>query len=118
GDRPSYIENLRAVMNVPTMLLLITIMFLVSSAAVFVRPVVPLLVEGFTKDDVAAKSGFVFAAIALTSAIAAVVSGRIAARTGYRGALILATLGAGVAYITVGFANSLLPLMLLMAMVG
>lgn len=118
GDHPSYVQNLRAVMNVPSMLLLITMMFLVSSAAVFVRPVVPLVVKGFTEDDVATKSGFVFAAIALTSAIAAVVSGRIAARTGYRGALIVATFGAGLAYITVGFANSLLPLMLLMAMVG
>jgi DHA1 family multidrug resistance protein-like MFS transporter len=118
GDRPSYMQNLRAVMNVPTMLLLITIMFLVSSAAVFVRPVVPLVVKGFTDHQVATKSGFVFAAVALTSAVAAVVSGRIAMRTGYRVALIVATLGAGLAYITVGFADSLLPLMLLMAMVG
>jgi DHA1 family multidrug resistance protein-like MFS transporter len=118
GDRPSYMQNLRAVMNVPTMLLLITIMFLVSSAAVFVRPVVPLVVKGFTDHQVATKSGFVFAAVALTSAVAAVVSGRIAMRTGYRAALIVATLGAGLAYITVGFAESLLPLMLLMAMVG
>jgi MFS family permease len=100
------------------MLLLITIMFLVSSAAVFVRPVVPLVVKGFTDHQVATKSGFVFAAVALTSAVAAVVSGRIAMRTGYRFALIVATLGAGLAYITVGFADSLFPLMLLMAMVG
>ena len=87
GERASYVENLRTVMRVPTMLLLITVMFLVSSAAVFVRPVVPLLVESFTDSSVEAKSGFVFAAIALTSAIAAVASGRIATRTGYRNAL-------------------------------
>ena len=118
GDRPSYVQNLRAVLNVPAMFLLITIMFLVSSAAVFVRPVVPLVVKGFTDHQVATKSGFVFAAVALPSAVAAVVSGRIAMRTGYRVALIVATLGAGLAYITVGFADSLLPLILLMAMVG
>ncbi len=118
GERASYIENLRAVMNVPAMLLLITVMFLVSSAAVFVRPVVPLVVEGFTNSNVATKSGFVFAAVALPSAVAAVVAGRIAVRTGFRNALAVATLGAGLAYIPVAIADSLLPLMLLMALVG
>ena len=118
GERVSYVENLRTVMRVPTMLLLITVMFLVSSAAVFVRPVVPLLVKSFSHSGVEAKSGFVFAAIALTSAIAAVVSGRIAERTGYRNALIVASLGAGVAYALVGAAYSLPPLLLLMALVG
>lgn len=118
GQRVSYVENLRTVMRVPTMLLLITVMFLVSSAGVFVRPVVPLLVKSFSHSGVEAKSGFVFAAIALTSAIAAVVSGRIAERTGYRNALIVAALGAGVAYALVGAAYSLPPLLLLMALVG
>ena len=118
GQRASYVENLRAVMRVPTMLLLITVMFLVSSSAVFVRPVVPLLVKSFAHSGVEAKSGFVFAAIALTSAVAAIVSGRLAERTGYRNALIVATFGAGLAYAMVGAANSLFPLLLLMAMVG
>jgi DHA1 family multidrug resistance protein-like MFS transporter len=116
--RPSYIENLRAVMRVPSMLLLITVMFLVSSAAVFVRPVVPLVVEGFTETSVETKSGFVFAAVALTSAVAAVVSGRMAERTGYRNALVVATLGAGLAYIPIAYADSLPPLLVLFAMVG
>jgi len=118
GERSSYVQNLRTVMAVPAMLLLITVMFLVSSAAVFVRPVVPLLVEGFTTDSVETKAGFVFAAVALTSAVAAVVSGRLATRTGYRNALVVATLGAGLAYIPVAMANSLAPLMVLMALVG
>ncbi len=118
GSRPSYIQNLRTVMRVPAMLLLITVMFLVSSAAVFVRPVVPLLVAGFTDASVETKSGLVFAAVALTSAIAAVVSGRLAERTGYKKALVVATLGAGLAYIPVAAANNLLPLMVLMALVG
>jgi DHA1 family multidrug resistance protein-like MFS transporter len=118
GERPSYVQNLRTVMNVPAMMLLITVMFLVSSAATFVRPLLPLIVEGFTDSSPESKSGFVFAAVALTSAVAAVVSGRIAERTGYRNALIVATLGAGLAYIPVAAANSLLPLMLLMAAVG
>ena len=116
--RPSYVENLRSVIRVPTMLLLITVMFLVSSAAVFVRPVVPLVVESFTDTGVAAKTGFVFAAIALTSAIAAVACGRVAVRAGYRNTLVGATLGAGLAYFFVTFANQLGSLMLLMALVG
>jgi MFS family permease len=100
------------------MLLLITTMFLVSSAAVFVRPVVPLVVEGFTDTSVETKSGFVFAAVALTSAVAAVASGRLAPRTGYRPMLIGATLGAGVAYMAVGAADGLFVLMASMALVG
>ena len=116
--RSSYFGNLRTVMNVPTMLALITVMFLVSSAAVFVRPVVPLLVESFSDERVRSNTGLVFAAIALTSALAAVGSGRIATRTGYKNALVLATIGAGAAYALVAFADSLLPLMALMAVVG
>jgi DHA1 family multidrug resistance protein-like MFS transporter len=118
GERESYMANLRTVLGVPAMLLLITVMFLVSSAAVFVRPVVPLVVEGFTDSGVETKAGLVFAAVALTSAIAAVVSGRLATRTGYRNALAVATLCAGLAYVPVAIANSLAPLMLLMALVG
>ena len=118
GQRSSYVGNLRTVMRVPAMLLLITVMFLVSSAAVFVRPVVPLLVDSFTEASVETKSGLVFAAIALPSALAAVGSSRIATRTGYKNALVLATVGAGAAYALVAFADSLLPLMALMAVVG
>jgi MFS family permease len=116
--RPSYVENLRIVMRTPAMLWLITVMFLVSSAATFVRPVLPLVVEGFTSTGVETKSGLVFAAVALTSAVAALVAGRFAERTGYRNALAVATLGAGVAYIPVAAADSLPPLMILMALVG
>jgi DHA1 family multidrug resistance protein-like MFS transporter len=116
--RPSYVENLRTVMRTPAMLWLIFIMFLVSSAATFVRPVLPLVVEGFTDSSIETKSGLVFAAVALTSAIAALVAGRFAERTGYRNALVVATLGAGIAYIPVAIADSLPPLLLLMALVG
>jgi DHA1 family multidrug resistance protein-like MFS transporter len=116
--RPSYVENLRTVMRVPSMLLLIGVMFLVSSAATFVRPVLPLVVEGFTDSGVPTKSGLVFAAVAVAGALAALVAGRFADRTGYRNALVVATLGAGVAYIPVAAADSLPPLLVLMAVVG
>jgi DHA1 family multidrug resistance protein-like MFS transporter len=120
ADAPkvSYIENLRVVMRVPTMLLLIFVMFLVSSASVYVRPVIPLVVESFTDTSVTTKSGLVFAALALTSAVAALFVGRLAGRRGYRNALVIATLGAGIAYVVVAGANNLAMLMLLMAGVG
>jgi DHA1 family multidrug resistance protein-like MFS transporter len=118
ADRTPYSENLRAVLRTPAMPLLILVMFLVSSAAIFVRPVVPLVVESFTDSSVDTKSGLVFAAVAVTSAAAAVLSGRFAARGGYRYAHIVATFGAGLAYALVFFANSLGPLMLTMALVG
>jgi len=119
AHRVSYIENLRSVTRVPAMLLLISVMFLVSTASVFVRPVVPLVVESFTgEESAAAQAGLVFAALALTSAVAALFASRVADRTGYRNVLVLATLGAGLAYIPVAIAQSLLPLMVLMALVG
>jgi DHA1 family multidrug resistance protein-like MFS transporter len=117
-QRASYIENLRTVMRTPTMLLLITVMFLVSSAATFVRPVLPLVVEGFTQSSIETKSGLVFAAVAVTSALAALFAGRFADRAGYRNALVVATFGAGIAYIPVATADSLVPLLVLMAIVG
>jgi MFS family permease len=116
--RPSYVENLRLVLRAPAMLLLITVMFLVSSAATFVRPLLPFVVESFTDVNVAVKSGLVFAAVALTSAVAAVVAGRYADRVGYRNVLVVATLGAGIAYIPVAGADNLIPLLFLMALVG
>ena len=118
ANRTSYVENLRVVMRVPTMMLLIGIMFLVSSAAIFVRPVIPFVVESFTDVNVSTKSGLVFAAVAVTSAVAAVGVGRVANRTGYKNALVFATMGAGLAYIPVAAAGSLWSLMLLMAAVG
>lgn len=117
--RPGYVDNLRAVMRTPAMLLLISVMFLVSTASVFVRPVIPLVVESFSAEgSAAAQAGLVFAALAVTSAIAALVASRIADRSGYRNVLVLATLFAGLAYIPVAIAQSLLPLMVLMALVG
>jgi DHA1 family multidrug resistance protein-like MFS transporter len=118
AERGSYIDNLRTVMRTPSMLLLITVMFLVSSAAVFVRPVVPLVVESFTETSVETKSGIVFACVALTSALAAVGSGRVATRSGYKNALVIATLGAGAGYALVGIANTMPALMATMALTG
>jgi DHA1 family multidrug resistance protein-like MFS transporter len=118
SERQSYVGNLRTVMRVPSMFLMIAVMFLVSSAAVFVRPVVPLVVESFTDVRPELKSGLVFAAIAVTSALAALLVSRVTARTGYRTALVGACIGAGVGYTLVGFADNLPMLMLLMAGVG
>ena len=118
GTKSTFVGNMRSVMRVPTMMLLVSVMFLVSSAAVFVRPVIPLVVESFTEVSVETKSGLVFAAVALTSAIAAVVAGRIAGRTGYRKTLIVAAVGAGLAYIPLAAANDLASLLVLMALVG
>jgi DHA1 family multidrug resistance protein-like MFS transporter len=118
GARTQFWSNLRTVAAVPAMLLLILVLFLVSSAAVFLRPVVPLIVEEFTNVSVEAKSGVVLAAFAATSALAAVVVSRVAGRTGYRQALVVATLGAGVAYIPVAIADNLAALVVLMAIVG
>ena len=63
-------------------------------------------------------SGVVFAALALTSAIAALFVSRLSDRIGYRNALALTTLGAGAAYLPVAIATDTYVLVGLMALVG
>lgn len=63
-------------------------------------------------------SGIAFAALAATSAVAALGSSRVQERVGRRNALALATLGAGAAYVPVAMANNALSLILLIGVVG
>jgi DHA1 family multidrug resistance protein-like MFS transporter len=118
-ERGSFLGNLRLVLDRRPLVVLIGIVFFLNAGPAFVRPIIPLLVASFDRATSAATlSGFAFAALALTSAIAALSSSRISARVGYRNALALATLGAGAAYLPVAVANNVPSLILLLAIVG
>ncbi|OGO50221.1 MAG: hypothetical protein A2148_04305 [Chloroflexi bacterium RBG_16_68_14] len=118
-ERGSFVGNLRLVVDRRPLLVLIGFVFFLNAGPSFVRPIIPLVVESF---DVAASaetlSGVAFAAMALTSALAALSASRVSARVGYRYALALATLGAGAAYLPVAIADNVLSFILLIGVVG
>ena len=118
-ERGSLVGNLRLVFGQRPLLIVIGFVFLVNAGPPFVRPIIPLMVESFeTATSAVALSGVVFAAMAITSAFAALASSRLSARVGYRNALALATLGAGAAYLPVAVAGNVPSLLLLIGLVG
>lgn len=118
-ERGSFVGNLRLVAQRRPLLVLIGIVFFLNAGPSFVRPVIPLLVASFdTAASAETLSGVAFAALAGTSAVAALASSRVSGRVGYRNALALATLGAGAAYLPVAAANNEASLILLIAVVG
>lgn len=118
-QRGTMLGNLRLVVDRRPLLVLIGFVFFLNAGPSFIRPLIPLLVDSFdVKANVETLSGVAFAAMALTSAFAALSSSRLSARTGYRNALALATIGAGVAYLPVAAANNVPSLIVLIAVVG
>jgi MFS family permease len=118
-ERGTFAENVRLVVSRRPLLVLIAIVFFLNAGPAFSRPVIPLLVDTFdTSLSAKTLSGFAFAALAATSAIAALGSSRVQERAGRRNALALATIGAGAAYIPLAMANNAASLILLFAVVG
>lgn len=119
GERAGFFSNLREVIDQRPVLIMIGLIFFMNAGPTFVRPVIPLMVESFEPGgSVEALSGLAFAALAFTSAIAALASSRLSGWVGYRNALALATLGAGAAYLPVAIAGNVPSLLLLLAFVG
>jgi MFS family permease len=118
-ERGSFFGGLRLVIDRRPLLLLIGVVFFLNAGPSFVRPIIPLLVDSFDAAwSAETLSGVAFAALAATSAVAALASSRVAARIGPRNTLALATLGAGAAYLPVAAAGNEASLILLLAVVG
>lgn len=118
-ERGTFTGNVRLVISRRPLLVLIGFVFFLNAGPSFVRPVIPLLVDSFdTSLSAKTLSGIAFAALAATSAIAALASSRVQERIGRRNALALATLGAGAAYLPVAMANNVPSLILLIGLVG
>ncbi len=118
-ERGSLIRNIRLVLGIRPLAILIGVVFFLNAGPAFVRPIIPLLVASFdTAASAEALSGVAFAAMAITSAVAALSAGRIADRFGRRNALALVTFGAGVAYLPLAFATNAPVALLLFAGVG
>ncbi len=119
AERETFFGNLRAVLNERQLALLIAIVFFLNAAPSFIRPLIPLRLEALDPGaDPATLAGFAFAALAITSAGAALFSSRLGGRAGYRNALALATIGAGAAYLPLALAGNAPSFILLIAVVG
>lgn len=118
-ERGSFVGNLRAVVDRRPLLILIGAVFFLNAGPAFIRPIIPLMVESFNSArSPETLSGIGFAAMALTSAIAALSASRVSGRIGYRNALTLATLGAGAAYLPVAIATNVPMFLVLIGVVG
>jgi DHA1 family multidrug resistance protein-like MFS transporter len=118
-ERGSLFKNIRLVFSNRALAILIGVVFFLNAGPAFVRPVIPLLVASFespTSPEVL--SGVAFAAMAITSAIAALSASRLADRFGRRNALALVTVGAGIAYLPLAFATNAPVALILFAGVG
>ena len=113
------ISNMRLVLSNRPLAILIGVVFFLNAGPAFVRPVTPLLVASFdTATSAEVLSGLAFAAMAITSAAAALSASRLAERLGRRNALALVTLGAGIAYLPLAFATNAPVALILFAGVG
>jgi DHA1 family multidrug resistance protein-like MFS transporter len=118
-ERGTFFGNLRDVLEVRPVLLLIGVVFFLNAAPSFVRPLVPLVIGSFDPEMSAATlSGIAFAALSVTSAGAALAASRLGDRAGYRNALAIATIAAGIAYFPLAFASSVPAFIMLLAVVG
>jgi DHA1 family multidrug resistance protein-like MFS transporter len=118
-ERGTFIGNLRLVFDLKPLLVLIGAVFFINAGPSFVRPIIPLVIESFDPAwSAETLSGIAFAALAITSAVAALLSSRLSARVGYRNALAFATFAAGAAYLPVAVAGNVPSLILLIGVVG
>ncbi len=118
-ERGSFAGNLRLVLGSRPLLILIGVMFFLYAGPSYIRPIIPLMVDSFDSTvSSESLSGVAFAAMAITSAVAAIAVARLSGRVGYRNALALATLGAGAAYLPIAAAANVPALLVLLGVVG
>jgi DHA1 family multidrug resistance protein-like MFS transporter len=119
ADRVGFVSSLRLVAGRKPLLVLIGVVFFLNAGPPFVRPVIPILVDTFDSSlGSESLSGIAFAALASTSAVAALMASRISDRIGYRYGLALVTLAAGLAYLPVAMANNVPTLIVSIGVVG
>jgi MFS transporter, DHA1 family, multidrug resistance protein len=102
------------------MLAMIGVMFVLRTASSAIQPIMPLYVEhvAHSASPVATLSGITLGIAGLTSAVAAVVLGRLADRIGQRKILIASALGVGLLYLPLAIAQSPAQLIVLQACFG
>lgn len=135
--KPGLLENLRAVVAERQVVVMLLLLFVLWLSTTYVRPVMPLSIDGFAGEGGAppdqvhlrlpgwtadmpeeAATGFVFGAIGLTSTLAAVAVAPVGQRIGYRNAVLGAALLTGLLYVPVALAGSFTAFFLFFGAVG
>lgn len=132
----SLIGNLRVVIRERQVVLMLLLLFALWLSTTFVRPVMPLSIDGFAHDSgrddhirlvlgpidrfirTEAATGLVFAAVGLTSTIAALAVAPVGQRIGYRKSVSIAAAATGVLFFPVALANDFAGFVLLFAATG
>lgn len=133
----SLLGNLRAVVRERQAVVVLGLLFVLWLSTTYVRPVMPLSIDGFAGEDGAAPdrvhlslpgwtanmreeaaTGLVFGIIGLTSTVAALAVAPVGQRIGYRNAVLGAAAVAGLLYIPVALADSFTAFFLFFGAVG
>ena len=98
---------------------MVGVLFLINGSLAFARPIIPLFVDLVDPASGGIKeSGYVFAALAVTSVFAALAVGHLGARFGPKKLLIVTLAGAALAYLPVAQAGSIAMLIFAMGVLG
>jgi len=132
----SLIGNLRVVIRERQVVLMLLLLFALWLSTTFVRPVMPLSIDDFAGDSgredhvhlvlgpmdrymrTEAATGLVFAAVGLTSTIAALAVAPVGQRIGYRKSVAISAAVTGILFIPVALANNFAAFVLLFAATG
>lgn len=131
------VESLRIVIRERQVVLMLLLLFVLWLSTTFVRPVMPISIDGFAGTGGAAEdrvhleipgftgnlkeeaaTGLVFSVIGLTSTIAAFALAPLGQRIGYRNVVAGAALVTGILYPTVALAGNVLAFIALLGAVG
>jgi MFS transporter, DHA1 family, multidrug resistance protein len=112
--------RLSALLLGSAMLAMIGVMFVLRTASSSIQPIMPLYVErlAHSASPVATLSGITLGIAGLTSAISAVMLGRLADRIGQRRILIVSALAVGFFYLPLAMAHTTTQLIVLQACFG
>jgi MFS family permease len=112
-------RDIAAIAAIPALVLMMVILYFLFASNAFVRPVVPLVLQDIgDQENVELIAGLVFATLAITSAVSSIMIGRLANSVGYRVALTVSVVGAGLVYLPVVFVDTAWQLAMLMGLVG
>ncbi|GBD24066.1 Tetracycline resistance protein, class C [bacterium HR29] len=137
GRGGSILANLQAVVRERQAVVVLVLLFVLWLSTTYVRPVMPLSIDGFAGQDGAppdrvhltlfgwrtdmreeAATGFVFGIIGLTSTVAALAVAPVGQRVGYRNAVLGAALIAGLLYVPVALARNFTAFLFFFGAVG
>ena len=116
----SLILGVRLVLRSEQLLAMIVSLFLVQVAGMVISPILPLFIQSLSAPDqpVASTAGIIMGTTAGSSALAAIVLGRVSDRVGYRRILMVCAVGAGLLYVPQIFVRSTWELLALRAVLG